>query len=62
MSKFTLSVKEMAEMLNISLPKAYELTKQEDFPVLMVGNRILIPHDAFMRWVEKNTTQGSVNN
>ena len=42
MEKNTMSVKELAERMGISLPMAYDLTRREDFPSLRVGARILI--------------------
>ena len=37
--------------MGISLPKAYELVKSEDFPSVRIGTRILIPVDAFREWL-----------
>ena len=51
MSKQTISVQELAADMGISLPKAYQLVKEPDFPVVKVGNRILIPVDAFKEWL-----------
>ena len=51
MEKTTMSVKELANNLGISLPKAYQLVKQPGFPVIHVGARILIPVDAFQEWM-----------
>lgn len=51
MNKLTMSVHEMSEQMGISLPKAYELTKQEGFPVLRVGKRVIIPVSAFENWL-----------
>ena len=51
MEKATMSVQELASQLGISLPKAYALTKEPDFPVIRIGTRILIPVDAFKEWL-----------
>lgn len=53
MEKNTMSVKELAERMGISLPMAYDLTRREDFPSLRVGARILIPIDAFKDWLAR---------
>lgn len=50
-----LSVSEMGKMLGISITTAYKLVGREDFPVLRVGNRKLIPRAALEKWVEANT-------
>ena len=41
----------VAAQMGISLPKAYELVKSEDFPSVRIGTRILIPVDAFREWL-----------
>ena len=51
MEKETMSVQELSARMGISLPKAYELTKEPDFPVVRIGTRILIPVDAFREWL-----------
>ena len=51
MQKTTLSVRELAEQLGISLPKAYELVRQPGFPVMRIGGRILIPADSLQCWI-----------
>lgn len=51
MKKETMSVQELSAQMGISLPKAYQLVKQPDFPVVRIGSRILIPVDAFKEWL-----------
>ena len=51
MEKTTMSVRELADQLGISLPKAYALVKSEDFPSIRVGTRILIPIEAYHEWL-----------
>jgi len=36
----------------------YELLHEDGFPVLRVGNRMVVPKDAFIRWVESHTGGG----
>ena len=50
-----LSVPEMAAALGISRAGAYELARSEGFPVLRIGNRIVIPKDKLQEWVNKQT-------
>lgn len=50
-----LSVPEMAAALGISRAGAYELARSEGFPVLRIGNRIVIPKDKLQEWVDKQT-------
>lgn len=51
MKRETMSVQEMASEMGCSLPKAYALVKEDDFPVIRVGTRIRIPRDAFKEWL-----------
>ena len=54
MEKTTMSVKELAAQMEISLPKAYELVKTPGFPTIRVGTRILRPIEAYREWLLKN--------
>lgn len=51
MEKETISVQEPSSQMGISLPKAYELVKEKDFPVIRIGTRMLIPVDVFREWL-----------
>ena len=47
-----LNVREMAAVLGIGLAHAYEVVRQEGFPSITLGERIVIPRDRFLRWME----------
>lgn len=47
-----LTVKDIAEFLNIGRGQAYELVHSHKFHVVRVGSRILIPKKSFQRWFE----------
>lgn len=57
MDKTTMSVRELAMQMGISLPKAYELVKKPGFPSIRIGTRILIPIDAFREWLVITSNQ-----
>lgn len=57
MEKTTMSVQELAAQMGISLPKAYELVKETDFPTIRVGTRILIPVEAYREWLIRNSVK-----
>ena len=57
MEKTTMNVQELASQMGISLPKAYKLVKQPDFPVIHVGSRILIPVEAYKEWLREGTVR-----
>ena len=54
--KITLSVRELADQLGVSLPVAYELVRRSDFPSLRIGGRILIPTNRFHVWLDSQTS------
>lgn len=57
--KATYTVREMADILGISLPTAYELCNREDFPAIRVTpRRIIIPVDGLQRWLEEQSGGG----
>jgi excisionase family DNA binding protein len=47
-----LSVPEVAVVLGISRAGAYELARSDDFPALRIGNRIVVPKEKFIRWID----------
>lgn len=55
MEKLTLTIPEAAKMLGISKNLMYPLTRREDFPILQIGARKLIPTKAFYKWLENQT-------
>jgi excisionase family DNA binding protein len=57
MDKTTMSVQELAAEMGISLPKAYQLVKEPDFPTIRVGSRILIPTEAYKEWLLRNSVK-----
>lgn len=50
-----LNANTVARVLGISATSAYELMHDKDFPVLKVRNRLVVPKEQFISWVEKNT-------
>ena len=45
----------VAQVLGVSPASSYELMHEKDFPALRIGNRIVVPKEAFIRWVEQHT-------
>lgn len=46
---------DLMPLLRIGRCTAYNLVNQRSFPTVRVGRRILIPRDAFERWLEAQT-------
>ena len=53
-----LNVEIVARVLGVSPSSGYELMHEDGFPVLWVGSRMVVPKDAFIRWVESRTGGG----
>ena len=49
-----LSVPDLTDALGISRARAYELVKNEGFPALYIGNRILVPKEELIAWIKDN--------
>lgn len=56
--RLCLSVSEIAEAMDISLPTAYDLTHRADFPALRLGRKIVIPKAAFEKWLDEIVKDG----
>lgn len=56
-----LSVTDVAAVLGISRAGAYELAHSENFPTIKIGTRIVVPKDKFMLWIERETSQKTVD-
>ena len=50
-----LSVPEVGEVLGISRAGAYELVRSKGFTKVKIGNRIVVPKDSFIQWIEDQT-------
>ena len=48
----------VAQALGISAASSYELMHEKDFPVLKIGNRMVVPKERFVAWAEHNTNGG----
>ena len=48
----------VASVLGIAPSSAYELMHETDFPVLKIGNRLVVPKEKFVEWVEQHTKGG----
>ena len=49
----------VAQVLGISAASSYEVMHEKNFPVLKIGNRMVVPKGKFITWVEQNTIGGS---
>ena len=50
----------VAQVLGIAPSSAYELMHEPEFPTLRIGNRMVVPKEKFIQWVEGHTKGGEV--
>lgn len=55
--RLVLTVADLQQVLGCGRRQAYELVNRADFPTIRLGRKILIPRDAFLRWMDKQTEQ-----
>ena len=55
-----LNAEAVANTLGVAPSSAYELMHESDFPVLKVGNRMVVPKEKFIQWVEQHTQGGAL--
>ena len=55
-----LNAEMVAKVLGIAPSSAYELMHEADFPVLKVGNRMVVPKEKFVEWVQRHISGGGV--
>jgi len=48
-----ISVDEMAELLGISRPVAFSLTRSANFPAVRIGRRILVNREGLQKWLDQ---------
>ncbi len=53
-----LNAKIVAEVLGVSPATSYELLHESGFPSLKIGNRIVVPKEQFIQWVEQHIAGG----
>ena len=55
--RLTITAKEAAAMLGVSMNTIYELSHREDFPSVRVGKRVLISRKRFIEWFDNQVGQ-----
>lgn len=55
LESLVMSVRDIQDALGIGRNAAYDLVNRSDFPTIKIGNRFIIPRDAFLRWLEAQT-------
>ncbi len=59
-NRLVLNVEELADVLGVSKPTAYELTRKSGFPAVRVSaRRIVIPVEGLRQWLEAEAASGA---
>ena len=45
----------VAKVIGVSPSSGYELMHEPDFPVLRIGNSMVVPKEQFIQWVKEHT-------
>ena len=52
-----LNVHEVSDYIGLGMSQVYELIKRVDFPAFKIGNRIFIPKEQFLAWIDNQTAE-----
>ena len=53
-----LNAKQLAELMGVSISTAYELMREEGFPTLKIGKRIVVPKEKLRAWISEQVKGG----
>ena len=54
-----MTVRDLADVMGLSLAGCYDLVRSEGFPHLRIGSRILIPKEKFLVWLDQKSSEGA---
>ena len=46
-----LNAEVVGKVLGVSISSAYELMHEKDFPSVRIGNRLIVPKEKFIEWI-----------
>lgn len=55
MEKMVLTASDIQTALGIGRRQTYELLNRSDFPTIRLGKKIIVPREAFLRWLDAQT-------
>lgn len=50
-----MNVKQLAEMLNLSLKMIYKMTAEKSIPFIKLGRRILFQEESIVNWLKEKS-------
>ena len=52
-----LNVQEVSDFIGLGMSQTYDLIRRIDFPAFKIGNRILVPRDKFLAWIDNQSAE-----
>ena len=50
-----LNVQEVSDFIGLGMSQTYDLIRRIDFPAFKIGNRIFVPRDKFLAWIDNQS-------
>ena len=52
-----LNVQEGSDYIGLGMSQTYDLIRRIDFPAFKIGNRIFVPRDKFLAWIDNQSAE-----
>ena len=52
-----LNVQEVSDFIGLGMSQTYDLIRRIDFPAIKIGNRIFVPRDKFLAWIDNQSAE-----
>lgn len=52
-----LNVQEVSDLIGLGMSQTYDLIRRIDFPAFKIGNRIFVPRDKFLAWIDNQSAE-----
>ena len=52
-----LNVQEVSDFIGLGMSQTYDLIRRIDFPAFKIGNRIFVPRDKFLTWIDNQSAE-----
>ena len=52
-----LNVQEVSDIIGLGMSQTYALIRRIDFPAFKIGNRIFVPRDKFLDWIDNQSAE-----
>lgn len=61
MEKLTLTAKEVADLVGLSIHTIYKMTRENEIPHVQFGRRVLYRRESIEKWLKEHETDEDVN-